>query len=172
MTNKVNALGVSEPRNPTFKSGKAFRRVDASFSLTGANSDAGDILEIAGPLSLADRVAGLYANASTGLPALTAAADNDLGFYRKKPGGEYVALDADVIWDGVDLSSANTSTGNLLTGLAAASFDESQNIGELLNLGADRQPDGGVFLCLTVNTANTATATLRLTAEIDEATTS
>jgi len=171
MTDKVNALATAAAKNPAFKSGKLFRNIDSSFDLTGANSDAGDILELAGPLSFADRVAGLYANSSAGLPALTSAADNDLGFYRKNADGTYVALDADAILDGVDLSSANTSTGNLLTGLNAT-LDESQNIGSLLSLGNDQQPYGGVFLCLTMNTANTGTATLRLRTEIDEATTS
>jgi hypothetical protein len=171
MTDKLNALATAEPKNPAFKTGKNFRKVDSKFALTSANSDAGDILELAGALSFADRVAGLYANVSTGLPALTSATDNDLGFYYKNSEGEYVELDKDILWDGVSLASASTTNGNYLTG-KNASLDESQNIGELLGLGADKQPQGGVFLCLTVNTANTATATLRLSVEIDEATTS
>lgn len=171
MTDKTNALATSEPKNPAFQGGKIVRKIDFSASLTSANSDDGDILELAGPLSLADRVAGIYANTSGGTPALTAADDNDLGFYYKNSEGSYVALDADILWDGVDLSSAITSTGNLLIG-QNTSLDESKNIGALLGLGADKEPAGGVFLCLTMNTANTATATLRLSVEIDEATTS
>lgn len=171
MTDKVNALATSSPNNPAFESGKPYRYINSSFSLTGANSDNGDILEIAGPFSFSDRIAGLYANTSAGLPALTAASDNDLGFYYKNADGDYVELDKDILWDGVSLASADASNGNYLLG-KNSSLDESQNIGELLGLGADKMPSGGVYLCLTMNTATSATATLRLKTEVDEATTS
>lgn len=170
MTDKVNALATAEPKNPRFATGKMTKTVEYEASITAANSDAGDLLILASGLSLADRISGLRPN-SAGTPALTGATDNDLGFYYKDEKGNFVALDADILWDGVTLASALTSP-NLLTALNA-SLDASKNIGELLGLGVDKEPHGGVYLVLTMNNANTATGPLllRLAIDIDCATT-
>ena len=169
MTDKVNALATAEPKNPRFATGTKTRVVEFKADLTSANSDAGDLLILASGLSFADRIAGIYPNAAN-VPALTGADDNDLGFYYKDETGAYVALDADILWNGVDLSSA-TSYGNILTA-ENSSLDNSQNIGELLGLGVDKEPHGGTYLVLTMNNANTATATVQLAVHVDEATTS
>ena len=170
MTDKVNALATAQPKNPRFGSGKKTRTVEFEASVTAANSDAGDKFILASGLSFADRIAGLRPN-SAGTPALTSAANNDLGFFYKNEAGDFKELDKDVLWDGVTLASALTSP-NLLTALNA-SLDASKNIGQLLGLGADQEPVGGVYLVLTTNTANTATGPLllRLAIDIDEATT-
>jgi len=169
MTNKVNALATAQPKNPRFAAGTKARKVEFKADLTGANSDDGDIIELAGALSYADRIASILPNAAN-VPALTSATDNDLGFYYKNEDGEYVEIDKDIIWDGVSLASA-TAYRELLTGLNS-NLDESKNIGQLLGKSVEEQPAGGVYLCLTMNTATSATATLRLAIEIDEATTS
>ena len=168
MTDKVNALLTAQPKNSRFQTGKNTRVVEFSADLTSANSDAGDLLILASGLSYADRISGVYPNALT-VPALTSATDNDLGFYYKDENGAYVEIDKDILWDGVSLASASTY-GNLLTA-KNASLDHSQNIGDLLGKGVDEEPAGGVYLVLTMNTANTATATVTVATHIDCATT-
>lgn len=169
MSNKLNALNTASSKNPRFASGKTTRVVEYSDDFTAANSDDGDLVILASGLSFADRISGLYPNALT-IPALTAATDNDLGFYYKNEDGDYVELDADILWDGVSLASASTY-GNLLSA-KNSSLDQSKNIGELLGLGNDQEPVGGVYLVLTMNTATSATATVTVATHIDVATTS
>ena len=164
-----NQLAVSKPKNPSFQSGEPRAAVDVKYDFSTFTSADGDVLVLA-EVSLGDRVSGIYANTSAGLPALTAATDNDLGFYRLNGEGDLIAIDADALWDGVTLASANTSTGNLLTGKNAA-LDESLNVAEHLGVGYDADY-GTIFLCLTTNTATSATPVLRLKVEIDKATTS
>lgn len=170
MVDKPNALQAAQPMNPRFESGTKVRTVEYKASVTAANSDDGDLFVLAGPLSFGDRVAAVRPN-SAGTPALTSAADNDLGFWYKKEDDTFVELDKDVLWDGVTLASALTHP-NLLTALNA-NLDESKNIGQLLDMGSDQEPSGGVYLVLQTNTANTATGPLllRLAIDIDEATT-
>lgn len=171
MADKVNALATAQPKNSRFATGKQTKTVEFEASVTAANSAAGDKFILASGLSFADRIAGIRPN-SAGTPALTGTTDTDLGFFYKDENGAYVALDADVLWNGVTLASALTSP-NLLTTLNA-SLDQSKNIGELLSLGVDKEPAGGVYLIMTTNNANTATGPLllRLAIDIDCATTS
>lgn len=168
MTDKVNALNTASDKNPRFATGKKTKTVEFEAALTSANSDAGDLLILASGLSFADRVSSIRINA-TNLPALTSATDNDLGFYFKNEDGTFTELDKDILWNGVSLASSSTDA-NLLTG-KNASLDHSLNVGEHLGLGVDQEPAGGTYLILTMNIANTATATVRLAIDIDEATT-
>lgn len=170
MADKTNALLTSSARNSAFEGGKKMRFVDFQASFTAANSAAGDKILIAGPLSLGDRVAAIR-TMGQGTPALTGATDTDLGFYRKSSDGTLVELDKDILWDGITLASAVTYP-DLLTGFNS-SLDRSKNIGQLLGLGNDKSPVGGVFLVMTTNNANAATGPLllNLRVEIDEATT-
>lgn len=170
MSDFENALATASDKNPRFATGKKTKTVEYEASITAAAATDGDQFILAGGLSFADRISGLRPN-SAGTPALTSAVDNDLGFFYKKEDGTYVALDADVLWDGVTLATALTSP-NLLTALNA-SLDHEKNIGELLSLGVDQEPAGGVYLVLTMNTKTTATGPLllRVSVDIDEATT-
>lgn len=170
MANKVNALLTSSPRNPRFEGGKTNRVVDFQTAISAANSANGDKIVLAGPLQFGDRIAAIRSGGQ-GTPALTSAADNDLGFWYKKQDGTLVELDKDILWDGITLAAAVTYP-DLLTGFNAA-LDMSKNIGQLLDKGADQEPAGGVYLVLQTNTANSAAGPLqlRLSIEIDEATT-
>ena len=175
MSDKVNALNTASPKNPRFATGKKTKVVEFEAALTAANSAIGDLLILAEGLSFADRISGLFPNAAN-IPALTAAVDNDLGFYYLKEDGTYSSIfgdsavdGVDVLWNGVDLSGV-TPFGNILTGENAA-LDHSQNIGELLGLGVDEEPFGGVILAITMNVANTATATVSVATHVDVATT-
>lgn len=168
MADKTNALATAKTKNPRFQTGKMTKTVEFSADFTGANSSAGDKIVLAEGLSLADRISAIRPNA-TNVPALTGATNSDLGFFYKDEKGVLQALDADVLWDGVTLASAYTGS-NMLTG-KNGSLDHAKNIGELLDLGYDKEPHGGVYLVLTLNSANTATATVALAIDIDCATT-
>lgn len=171
MADKANNLAVSEPKNARFQGGKKTKTVEYAGTFTAANSANGDKCVLAGPLSFGDRISAVRPGGA-GTPALTSAADNDLGFWYKDAGGTLVELDKDILWNGVTLASALTHP-NLLTALNT-SLDHSKNIGEHLGLGADQEPAGGVYLVLQTNTANSATGplVLQLFVDIDEATTS
>lgn len=171
MSDKTNALAALEPFNPRFKTGKTTRTVEFAADLTSANSDDDDQIVLASGLSLADRISGIRAN-STSIPALTSATDNDLGFFYKNEEGvlkELVAGSGAILWDGVSMATAFTGQNALFAKNAA--LDKSKNIGDLLGLGNDQDRFRGLFLVLTMNTANTATATLDLAIDIDCATT-
>lgn len=171
MADKPNALLTAKPKNPRFESGTSTRKVEYRAVVSAANSDDGDIFILAGPLRFGDRIAAIRPGGQ-GTPALTGATNTDLGFFYKDADGDYVEIDADILWDGITLASALTYP-NLLTGLNT-SLDVSKNIGEHLDKGSDEQPHGGVYLVMTTLAKNTATGplTLDLEIEIDEATTS
>lgn len=168
MADLTNALATAQPNNPRFASGKKTKTVDLKLAITSAGAANGDKHILSGPHSYADRIAAIRPRGQ-GTPALTSAADNDLGFYYKNEDGDLVELDKDILWDGVTLASALTYP-DLLTGLNA-SLDESKNIGQHLGKYVDQEPFGGVYLVLTMNTASTANGTLRLSIDVDEGTT-
>lgn len=170
MADKANNLAVAQPSNPRFMSGKKTRTVEFEGTFTAANSAIGDKCVLVEGLSFADRIAAVRPKGQ-GTPALTSAADNDLGFFYRTVDGTLKELDADILWNGITLASAVTYP-DLLTGFNA-SLDNSKNIGQLLGLGNDHPANGTVCLVLTTNVANTATGPLllRLAVDIDEATT-
>jgi len=88
-----------------------------------------------------------------------------LGFWFRNASGTFVELDKDILWDGITLATG-VSHPDLLTGFNA-NLDMSKTIGQLLNLGTDREPFGGVYLVLQTNTAQTATGPLRLSLAIE-----
>lgn len=169
MADKLNALKVAAPKNSRFGTGKKTRTVEYEGVFTNTNSADGDKCVLAEGLLLSSRISAVRPNAA-GTPALTSANNNDLGFFTKDADGVLVELDKDILWDGVDLSSALTHP-NLLTALNP-SLDHSKNIGQLLEMTEDEYPANGIFLVLTTNVANTAaSAKLRLAIDIDEGTT-
>lgn len=170
MANKPNVLAVAQPNNPRFVTGKKTKTVEFQGTFTSANSAIGDQCVLAEGLSFSDRISAVRPSGA-GTPALTSASNNDLGFFYRNVSGDLVALDADILWDGVTLATALTSP-NLLTALNT-SLDASKNIGQLLGLGSDHPANGNVCLVLTTNVANTAAGPLelRLFTDIDEATT-
>lgn len=166
MATGIRSNGFTEyPYNPANSSGKQLKTVFYEKTIeTGAGTNTLHILS--GPHSFDDKI-----NAVIGAtPALTSANNNDLGFWKKESDGSFTALDADILWDGADLSSA-LSYRELL-GTLNTSLDRDDNIGKLLGLGPDSEPVGGVYLGLYVQTASTATSeVLNLMVLIEEATT-
>lgn len=166
MATGIRSNGFTEnPGNPANSSGKKERSVRYEKTIaSGAGVNTLHILS--GPHSFDDKI-----NAVVGAtPALTSANDNDLGFYKKEEDGTFTALDADILWDGVDLSSALTYRE--LLGTLNTSLDLDDNIGTLLGLASDSEPVGGVYLGLLIKTASTAgSEVLKLETKIEEANT-
>lgn len=160
-------------RNPVFSVGKKMRKVNSKFAIatTGAN---GDQYVLAGPLTLDDRISRIYANS---LPALTSATSNNLGFYYSKDGlatqaglVPVKASGGNELWSAITLASAVTAFSDLLTAKNTG-LDNTKAIRDLLTLGPDSEPAGGIYLVLTVTVAQSAGGTADLDIEIDEATT-
>ena len=163
-----NTVGyTAKSRNPLYSGGKMLRCVHAELFVDASELTDGDVFVLARNLPVGARIHRIMSPNAT--PALTAAADNDLGFYKENSEGVLVAIDADILVDGGDLSSA-LSTRDLLNNLNT-SLDQTATIGDLLSLQADTAPTGGVFLCMTMNTKSTADGTLDLDVVIEMPTT-
>ena len=163
MTNFISTGATNYERNPAFTIGKKACVVSADFAITAASLTAGDTFELC-QVNLSDRVRSIAGSIS----ALTTADDNDLGFYTKDVDGDLVAIDADVLWDGADLTSALDSC-SLLTNLNT-SLDRTKTVGDLLSLGEDEDPARGILLVLTMNTASTADGTAHLDISLEDGT--
>lgn len=168
MADKPNALNVEQPKNPTFVTGNKRRVVDYRASVTSGNSAVNDKFVLVEGLSTGDRIAEIRGT----IPSLTSASDCNLGFWAKNPDGTFTELDRDIIWDGRTLASGLTGANLLLATTQAAGYSWDKNIGQLLDIGSDKDRTN---ICLVLETivANTATGPLlvNLSIEIDEATT-
>lgn len=154
------------PYNPANSSGKKLKSVFFEATIASATNEANDVWILSGPHSFDDKIAAVVG----ATPAFTSANDNDLGFYKKNEDGTFTAIDADILWDGVDLSSALTYRE--LLGTLNTSLDRDDNIGKLLGLSSESEPVGGVYLGLKMIVASTAASeVLKLQILIEEATT-
>ena len=167
MATTYRSNGYTEyPSNPATTVGKALRTVYFEKTITAAAAADSDLYILAGAMTFDSKVVAIIGST----PAITSANDNDLGFYKKNEDGTFTALDADILWDGVDLSSA-LSYRELL-GTLNTSLDRDDNIGKLLGLSSDQMPVGGVYLGLLIKTKSTATTVdLKLEVVIEDATT-
>lgn len=157
------------PKNPMYGVGKKMRKVNykETFATTGTN---GDQHILAGPLSIDDRISRIYTQR---MAALTSATDANLGFYYKKADGTYAVVKSgggNELWSGVSLASAVTTFLDVLTN-KNSSLDNTKAIRDLLSLGPDNEPVGGIYLVLTTPTAQSAGGVVDLDIEIEKATT-
>ena len=150
MATGIRSNGYTEyPNDPINSVGKVLRTVFYEKTIaTGAGTNTLHIL--AGPLNYDCKIASIVG----ATPALTSANNNDLGFWKKEEDGTFTAIDADILWDGADLSSALTYRE--LLGTLNTSLDRDDNIGTLLGLSSESEPVGGVYLGLYIQTASTA----------------
>jgi|GEM_PF-3294813 len=162
------------PLNPFYQVGKDLRTVGAKFNVP-TTGQIGDQYVLAGPLSIDDRVARIWV---AQFAALTSATTWNLGFYYTK---DSLATQANLVpvasgggnelWSGVSLATAPSAGLDLLTS-KNTSLDNTKAIRDLLNVGPDHEPVGGIYLVLTnTTTANTAGGVVDLDIEIEEATT-
>ena len=170
----ISTGATAFPLNPYYKTGKELVTIGAKFTVP-TTGNIGDQYILAGPLSLSDRVARIWFGQ---FAALTSATTWNLGFYYSldnlatqanlKP---VVSGGGNELWSGVSLATAPTSGADLLT-TKNASLDNTKAIRDLLSLGDDHAPVGGIYLVLTnITTANTAGGVVDLDIEIEEATT-
>lgn len=158
---------TAKPNNPLYQTGKVLTTVHARVFVDVSEIANGDVFVLAEGLSVGSRIHRILSPEAT--PALTAATNNDFGFYKKNPDGTLTALDADILVDGTDLSSS-IAQGDLLR--LNAALDRTKTIGELLSITSEKQPVGGVVLAMTMNTkATTNDRTLDLDIIIEHATT-
>ena len=165
MATGIRSNGYTEyPNNPANSNGKQLKSVFYEKTIaTGAGTNTLHIL--AGALSIDSKIAAIRG----ATPAFTSANDNDLGFYKKEADGTFTAIDADILWDGVDLSSALTYRE--LLGTLNTSLDRDDSIGKLLGLTSENAPFGGIYLGLLIKTASTAASeVLKLEVVIEEST--
>lgn len=161
-------------RNPMYSTGKKMRKVNSKFTVA-TTGNIGDQYVLAGPLTIDDRISRIYSQA---MAALTSATTWNLGFYLSKDAlatqaGLVVvkASGGNELWSAVDLTSAVTTFLDVLTA-KNTSLDNTKAIRDLLSLGPDAEPFGGIYLVLTnTTTANTAGGRVDLDIEIEEATT-
>lgn len=150
MATGIRSNGYTEyPLNPTNSVGKTLRTVFYDKTIaTGAGANTLHIL--AGPLTGDTRIAAIKG----AVPALTSANNNDLGFWKMNADGTFTAVDQDIIWDGIDLSSA-VAYRELLSNFNT-SLDRDDSINTLLGKASDQEPAGGYYLGLYIQTASTA----------------
>jgi hypothetical protein len=165
MATGIRSNGYTEyPNNPLNSVGKKLLTVPYEKTIaTGAGANTLHIL--AGPLSYNAQIVSIVG----ATPALTSANDNDLGFWKLNDDGTFTAIDTDVLWDGVDLSSALTYRE--LLGSLNTSLDRDDTVGKLLGLSQEVYPSNGVYLGLYIKTASTAASeVLKLMTSYSEAT--
>lgn len=161
-------------RNPYYRTGKQLRVVGAKF-VVPTTGNIGDQYVLAGPFSLDDRISRILTQR---MAALTSATTWNLGFWKSKDNASTIGNLSPVVvgggnelWSGVDLTAAVTTYLDVLTA-KNGSLDNTKAIRDLLSLGPDAEPPGGVFLILTnTTTANSAGGVVDLDVEIEEATT-
>lgn len=164
MTNFISTGATNYTNNTAFTVGKAPKVVSNDTLVDVSELTNGDTFELA-QVGLSDRISAIVGT----IPALTAAVDNDLGFYTKNEAGELVAIDADILWDGVDLSSISAYADQLIA--KNATLDTTKTVGDHLSLGEDQSYNYGIFLVLTMNTkATTTDGTFHLKVHIEEGT--
>lgn len=160
--------------NPFYQVGKTLRKVGAKFTVA-TTGNIGDQYILAGPLTLDDRVSRILTQA---MAALTSATTWNLGFYysidnlASQAGLKPVATGGgNELWSAVSLVTAVTTYQDVLTS-KNPTLDNTKAIRDLLNIGPDKEPVGGIYLVLTnTTTANTAGGVVDLDIEIEQATT-
>lgn len=160
---------LAKPRDPMYGTGKAMRKINAQASLVAASMANGDILELAGPFTFDSRIDRVFSPNAT--PALTAATDSKLGFFKKNADGSLSVIKSGsdaLLWTGATLATS-LSARDLLMSFTPA-LDRTKSIGELLAMGRDQEVTGGVWLGLTFPTKPSVNGTLDLDIEVEEAT--
>lgn len=167
MATVYNQGRTAKPRNPFYQTGKQLQMVHSRLRVDVATNANGDVFVLAEGISAADRVHRIRAGNASG--TLTAANDNDIGFYKYKADGTLVAVSKDKLVDGADYSGGITAGTDLLAGMSDT--DAVKSVGELLGVGVDAEPIGGYVLAMTMNTkATTTSRTLDFDVLIEKAT--
>lgn len=169
MATIYNQGRAAYPKNPFYQTGKHLQTVQSRLSVTVATAAVGDLYVLAEGLSLASRVHKIVPKNTSG--TLTAATSNDIGFYKYVNGvlTPISTAGTTVLVAAADYSAGLANGVDLLAGLS--DLKARQSIGELLGLGVDAEPAGGVVLALRTNVAPTTNnRVLDIETTIEEAT--
>ena len=154
------------PTDPLFNNGQIVKTVIATIDVTASSAD-GDVIVLAKGLPLGVKVIGL--RLPTVVSGITQLSDVDFGVYAAHnltidalvstiPTAD--VLDKDILVDGTDLSAAKAANVDIL------SADRAKSLGDLLSLGADKEPAGGVAICATINTQGSGTGTIEVAIDL------
>lgn len=160
----------NKPKDPFYTVGKKNMTVRGRLQVVVASAAVGDIYVLAEGLSLADRIDSVVAVSASG--TLTAANSWDIGFYKLNSAGAMVPVKAsggNELVSAADYSAGIAAGTDLIAGMSDA--NSWKGIGDLMSLGVDAEPAGGVFLGLRSNVAPTTNnRTLDIRVTIEEAT--
>lgn len=158
------------PRDPFYQTGKHLQTVQSRLSVTVATAVVGDLYVLAEGLTFASRIHKIVPKNTSG--TLTAATSNDIGFYKYRSDGTLTPITTagtTVLVAAADYSAGLANGVDLLAGLT--DLKARQSIGELLAMGVDAEPVGGVVLALRTNIAPTTNnRVLDIETTIEEAT--
>lgn len=163
MTNFVSTGATNYANNTAFTVGKKPAEVSCDFTITAAALTNGDTFELA-QVGLSDRISEITGTST----ALTAATDNDLGFYTKDEDGDLVEIDKDILWNGVTLAAALDSSA-LMNKLNTA-LDTTKTVGDHISKNVDQDYANGVFLVLTMNVKSTANGSIHWKVKVEDGT--
>lgn len=161
MTTWYNNGRSAKANNPLYRTGKKLVTVHSVVNVDASELTDGDIFVLAEGLTPAHRIHRLMSPNAT--PALTAATDNDVGFYKRNTDGTLTVVDKDIIIDGATLANALT-TRDLLS--LNSSLNRASNIGDLLGINSG-SGYGELVLALTMNTKSTADGVLDIDVVIE-----
>ena len=154
---------TGDDKKALYNQGQKIQVVKAQVTIAAGDDD-GDVIILARNLPLGAIVTGLMLKKA--IANITNGTDYDIGFYRAAGAdGDALgaAIDADILVDGIDLSSG-WAVGDIIG--EGLTWDGTKTIGELLSLQADKAPQGGVHLCITANTIGTAAGYIDMEVEI------
>ena len=154
------------PHDALFNTGVKVRTVIATITID-ANSADGDVIILAKGLPYDVKVVGL--RFPTVISGITQLSDVDFGLYALEALTKSMlvsaipsaaVLDANVLVDSIDLSSAKAANVDVLQS------DRAVTIGALLSSQSDKEPAGGVAICATINTQGSGTGTIEVAIDL------
>ena len=146
----------AKPKETLYSQGEALRTVVARAEIAAADSD-GQLYILARGVSL-DSVL-VNALVPKGHGAVTGGTDYDLGIYKNTGTFDvpvWTAVDADIFFDDVDMSSARTACIDLATSATDATIGELLNTSLTSTLYSRENAAGEFAIVLTANTVGTA----------------
>lgn len=162
-----NLGSAAKPNNAVYFTGKQLVTIPAQL-FVDISEVADDDVWILGAVDINARVHRILVGKAFDLAA---AANNDIGFYKKNADGTYTAIDGDILVDGADWTSGSGLIAgyDLLT--ANTSLDRTKSVGELLSLNAD-SGYSQLYVGIQMKTKETtADVTLDLDLIVEQATT-
>lgn len=156
MADKYTEGYDAKPKETLYSQGEVLRTIPARAEIAAADAD-GQLYVLARGVNL-DSVL-VNALVQRGHDAVTGGNDYDLGIYKNTgtfDSPTWTAVDKDIFFDGVDMSSARTSAVDLATSATDATIGELLNTSLSTSLYSRENASGEFAIVLTANTVGTA----------------